>query len=47
MAHLDADSVDRKGPAAFGSLTAFLAQPVVAEKLEYTDAGREVSTADS
>jgi hypothetical protein len=43
FAHLDGDTVTQKGPDNFGSLTAFLAQPSIAEKLEYTDAGRSLS----
>jgi hypothetical protein len=43
FAHLDGDTVTHKGPEHFGSLTAFLAQPSISEKLEYTDAGRSLS----
>jgi hypothetical protein len=43
LAHLDGDSVDRRGPEAFGSLSAFLAQPAIAKKLEYTAVGRELA----
>jgi hypothetical protein len=43
FAHLDGDSNAQKGPEHFGSLTAFLAQPSIAEKIEYTDAGRSLA----
>jgi hypothetical protein len=44
-AHIDGDSSDLKGPDNFGSLTKFLALPQVAESLEYTARGRELSQA--
>jgi hypothetical protein len=42
--HIDGDSDEHKGPACFGLLTKFLAVQKVAEKLEYTARGRELSS---
>jgi hypothetical protein len=42
--HIDGASDEHKGPASFGSLSKFLAIPTVAEKLEYTARGRELSS---
>jgi hypothetical protein len=42
--HIDGASDEHKGPASFGSLSKFLAVPAVAEKLEYTARGRELSS---
>jgi hypothetical protein len=44
-AHIDGDLDALKGPDNFGSLTKFLALPQVAESLEYTARGRELSQA--
>jgi hypothetical protein len=41
--HINGDSDEHKGPAGFGSLTKFLAVQKVAENLEYTARGRELS----
>jgi hypothetical protein len=41
--HIDGASDEHKGPAVYGSLTKFLAVQTVAEKLEYTARGRELS----